>query len=127
MVEFSALDSATIDDIIASIRFDADGLVPAIAQQHDTREVLMLAWMNEESIRRSLVERRAVYWSRSRQELWRKGDTSGATQTLLGFAVDCDADAVLLQVDQVGPACHTGTRSCWDGDRNAVRVGDAPA
>lgn len=114
------LTTTDIDAVIAAIRFNTDGLVPAIAQQHDTREVLMMAWMNAESIRRSLVEQRAVYWSRSRGELWRKGDTSGATQRLLGFAVDCDADTVLLQVDQQGAACHTGTRTCWDGDQLSV-------
>ncbi|MFD2673867.1 phosphoribosyl-AMP cyclohydrolase [Gulosibacter bifidus] len=116
----AALTANDIDAIIAQVRFNDQGLVPAIAQQFDTREVLMMAWMNAESIRRSLVEQRAVYWSRSRQELWRKGDTSGAAQQLHGFAVDCDADTVLLQVDQTGAACHTGTRTCWDGDTLAV-------
>lgn len=122
MVESAAVDSATIDRVIAAIRFNDDGLVPAIAQQHDTREVLMMAWMNAESIRRTFREQRAVYWSRSHGELWRKGDTSGAVQELVSFAVDCDADTVLLQVNQVGPACHTGTRTCWDGDPNSVTV-----
>lgn len=115
------LSPGDIDAIIAAIQFNADGLVPAIAQQFDTREVLMMAWMNAESIRRSLTEQRAVYWSRSRGELWRKGDTSGAQQRLIAFAVDCDADTVLLQVDQLGAACHTGTRTCWDGDARAVQ------
>lgn len=122
MVESVVVDSATIDRVIAAIRFNDDGLVPAIAQQHDTREVLMMAWMNAESIRRTFREQRAVYWSRSHGELWRKGDTSGAVQELVSFAVDCDADTVLLQVNQVGPACHTGTRTCWDGDPNSVTV-----
>ena len=100
-------------ELLASVQFDAAGLVPAIAQQHDTGEVLMLAWMNAESLARTLEERRVVYWSRSRQALWRKGDTSGHTQQLVELRLDCDGDAILLLVDQTGPACHTGERSCF--------------
>jgi phosphoribosyl-AMP cyclohydrolase len=118
--EVTELSEAQIDEIIAAVTFDSAGLVPAIAQQWDTGEVLMLAWMNEESIRRTLTERRAVYWSRSREELWRKGDTSGHTQRVHSFAVDCDADTVLVRVDQEGAACHLNTRTCWDSDPNSV-------
>ncbi|GAA2890977.1 phosphoribosyl-AMP cyclohydrolase [Microbacterium esteraromaticum] len=100
---------------ITSIAWNDDGLAPVIVQQHDTREVLMLAWMDAEALRRTLTGGRAVYWSRSRQEYWRKGDTSGNTQRVVGVAVDCDADTILMQVDQQGPACHTGTRTCFDG------------
>lgn len=99
---------------ITDVRFGADGLVPVIVQQHDTKEVLMMAWMNEVSLRRTLAERRAVYWSRSRQEFWRKGDTSGNTQAVISIAVDCDGDTLLMLVDQSGPACHTGSRTCFD-------------
>ena len=97
------------------IVFNADGLVPAIVQQADTKEVLMLAWMDEEALRRTLSEGRVTYWSRSRGEYWRKGDTSGHTQMLVSAAYDCDGDTVLLQVMQTGAACHTGTRTCFDG------------
>jgi phosphoribosyl-AMP cyclohydrolase len=101
------------DALIAAAKFDANGLVAAIAQQHDTKEVLMLAWMNRESLRETLATGRAVYYSRSRQELWRKGDTSGHTQRVIDLRLDCDGDAVLLLVDQAGAACHTGQRSCF--------------
>ena len=95
------------------VRFGADGLVAAIAQQHDTGEVLMLAWMNREALDETLLSRRACYWSRSRNRLWRKGETSGQTQRVVAVRLDCDQDAVLLLVDQVGAACHTGRRSCF--------------
>jgi len=100
-----------IDDV--TIKFNDDGLVPAIAQQHDTGEVLMMAWMNADSIRESLAQKRVVYWSRSRQEFWRKGDTSGHTQELIEMRIDCDQDCLLLLVDQIGAACHTGERNCF--------------
>ena len=102
-----------IEEALGTIRFGPDGLVPAIAQQHDTGEVLMLAWMNRESVRATLAEGRACYWSRSRQALWRKGETSGQVQTLHELRLDCDGDAVLLLVDQAGVACHTGRRNCF--------------
>ena len=102
-----------IEAALAEIRFDDDGLVPAIAQQHDSGEVLMMAWMNAEAIRTSLTEGRACYWSRSRQKLWRKGETSGHVQVLREIRLDCDGDAVLLLVDQHGLACHTWRRSCF--------------
>ncbi|GAD32879.1 phosphoribosyl-AMP cyclohydrolase [Microbacterium sp. AISO3] len=106
----------SIDERIARVSFDANGLVAAIVQQHDTREVLMLAWMDAEALRRTLTSGRVTYWSRSRQEYWRKGDTSGHIQLVRGARLDCDGDAVLLLVEQVGAACHTGTRTCFDAD-----------
>ncbi len=95
------------------LRFNADGLLPAIAQQHDTGEVLMLAWMNRESLTETMRTGIVCYWSRSRQKLWRKGETSGQVQRLRAARLDCDQDAILLLVDQVGVACHTGHRSCF--------------
>jgi phosphoribosyl-AMP cyclohydrolase len=95
------------------IRYDAAGLVAAIAQQHDTGEVLMMAWMNAESVAETLATGRVCYWSRSRSALWRKGETSGQTQRLVEMSIDCDGDTLLLRVDQVGAACHTGHRSCF--------------
>ena len=102
-----------IERAVAEIRFGSDGLVPAIAQQHDTGEVLMLAWMNRDAVRATLSEGRACYWSRSRAKLWRKGETSGQVQLLRELRIDCDGDAVLLVVEQQGVACHTGRRSCF--------------
>ena len=101
------------DAVIAALRFNADGLVAAVAQQHDTGEVLMLAWMNADAVAETLATGRACYWSRSRAALWRKGETSGQTQRLVDLRIDCDGDAVLLLVDQHGVACHTGRRSCF--------------
>jgi phosphoribosyl-AMP cyclohydrolase len=101
-----------IERALAEIRFGPDGLVPAIAQQHDTGEILMLAWMNRAAVRATLTEGRACYWSRSRGTLWRKGETSGQIQQLRELRLDCDGDALLLLVDQTGVACHTGRRSC---------------
>jgi phosphoribosyl-AMP cyclohydrolase/phosphoribosyl-ATP pyrophosphohydrolase/phosphoribosyl-AMP cyclohydrolase len=99
---------------LAQVTFDANGLVPAIAQDVDTREVLMMAWMNAESLRRTFDEGRMVYWSRSRQELWRKGDTSGDRQFVREAYYDCDGDTLLFLVEQEGRgACHTGERSCF--------------
>jgi phosphoribosyl-AMP cyclohydrolase len=98
---------------IEGLTYDANGLVPAIAQQHDTGEVLMMAWMNRESIAETLRGGRVVYWSRSRKALWRKGDTSGQVQKLIELRVDCDQDCLLLLVDQIGVACHTGRRNCF--------------
>ena len=99
--------------LLAAVKFDADGLVPAIAQQHDSGEVLMVAWMNREAIAETLATGRVCYWSRSRQELWRKGETSNQVQHLKEMLVDCDGDTLLLKVDQDGVACHTGRRSCF--------------
>ena len=99
--------------VLDQVRFDANGLVPAIAQQHDTGEVLMLAWMNRESLTETLATGRVCYYSRSRQALWRKGETSGQAQHLKELRIDCDGDTLLLQVDQEGVACHTGRRTCF--------------
>jgi phosphoribosyl-AMP cyclohydrolase len=106
------MDNAT-ERLLGEIEFGPDGLIPAIAQQHDSGEILMVAWMNKESLRLTLAEDRAVYWSRTRRALWRKGETSGQIQHLRELRLDCDGDVVLLLVDQVGVACHTGRRSCF--------------
>ena len=102
-----------VADVLGALDFDANGLVSAVVQQHDSGEVLMLAWMNREAVKRTLETGDAWYWSRSREKLWRKGETSGQTQKLMDFRIDCDGDAVLLLVDQKGVACHTGRRSCF--------------
>jgi phosphoribosyl-AMP cyclohydrolase len=99
--------------LLAAIRFDTNGLVPAIAQQHDTGEVLMLAWMTRDSVLETLATGRVCYFSRSRNALWRKGETSGQTQHLRDLRVDCDGDTLLLLVQQDGVACHTGRRNCF--------------
>lgn len=104
----------SIDEFVSALRFDAADLIPAITQQCDTGEVLMLAWMNLAAVRETLESGRATYWSRSRGELWRKGETSGNTQYVRSVARDCDSDALLVRVDSRGPACHTGLRSCFD-------------
>ena len=100
-------------DIIDAIAFGADGLVPAIAQQHDSGEVLMVAWMNADAVAETLDTGRICYWARSRKELWRKGERSGQIQRLIEMRLDCDADTLLLLVDQTGVACHTGRRNCF--------------
>lgn len=108
----------TDDRIEAELRlltWNDQGLVPVVVQQWDTLEVLMMAWADEEALRRTLTTGRATYWSRSRRQYWRKGDTSGHVQHVRGARLDCDGDTVLLLVDQVGVACHTGTRTCFDG------------
>jgi phosphoribosyl-AMP cyclohydrolase len=104
---------STTPDLLAEIAFDRDGLVAAVAQQHDTGEVLMLAWMNRLAVERTLASGEVHYWSRSRMKLWRKGETSGQTQRLVELRVDCDGDTLLLLVDQKGVACHTGRRNCF--------------
>src|SRR6185369_10311517 len=106
----TAADSA-IAEAMAQIAFNTDGLVPAIAQQHDTGEVLMLAWMNRAAVEETLRSGNVCYWSRSRLKLWRKGEDSGQTQRLVEMRIDCDGDTLLLLVDQVGVACHTGRRN----------------
>lgn len=108
--------------ISARLKRDDAGLVAAVVQQHDTGEVLMVGWMDDEALRRTLTEGRVTFWSRSREEYWRKGDTSGHAQYVKAVSIDCDGDALLVQVDQVGAACHTGTRTCFDagGDLGAV-------
>ncbi|MES9522088.1 phosphoribosyl-AMP cyclohydrolase [Streptomyces capoamus] len=109
-------------EIAARLKRSADGLVPAIAQQYDTGEVLMLGWMDDEALHRTLTTGRCTYWSRSRREYWVKGDTSGHVQWVKSVALDCDADTLLVKVDQEGAACHTGARTCFDED---VLVRDA--
>jgi phosphoribosyl-AMP cyclohydrolase len=109
-------------EIRALLKPDPSGLVAAVVQQHDTGEVLMLAWMDEEALRRTLATGRATYWSRSRNRYWVKGETSGHVQHVRSVAVDCDGDALLVRVEQTGPACHTGTRSCF-----STRIGAGPA
>ena len=99
--------------IAAAVRFDDNGLIPAIAQQHDTDEVLMLAWMNRAALAETLATGRVCYWSRSRARLWRKGERSGQIQRLVELRLDCDGDTLLLRVDQAGVACHTGRRTCF--------------
>lgn len=107
-----------LDPVLAArLKRDDDGLVAAVVQQHDTGEVLMLAWMDDEALHRTLTTGLATYWSRSRQMLWVKGETSGHHQRVRSVALDCDGDAVLVRVDQEGPACHTGSRTCFDDDR----------
>ena len=100
-------------NLVERVRYNAQGLVPAIAQQHDTGEVLMMAWMNSRTLEETLATRRVCYWSRSRQTLWRKGETSGHHQHLVDCRLDCDGDTLLLLVEQTGAACHTGERSCF--------------
>jgi phosphoribosyl-AMP cyclohydrolase len=104
-----------------SLRFDAAGLVPVIAQDHASGQVLMLAWMNEGAVARTLRTGRVTYWSRSRKDFWVKGETSGHTQRLIEMRLDCDRDCLLVLVEQTGPACHTGRRSCF---YTALRDGD---
>jgi phosphoribosyl-AMP cyclohydrolase len=106
-------EPANAEPVLAAIAWDAQGLVPAIAQQHDTGEVLMTAWMNREALRETLATGRVCYWSRSRRRLWRKGESSGQVQRLKELRVDCDGDTLLLLVDQEGVACHTGRRNCF--------------
>ena len=103
-----------IDAFLERTHFAPDGLVPAIAQQYDTREVLMMAWMSAETLRETLETGRGVYYSRSRNQRWAKGDTSGHVQRVLEARLDCDGDVVLILVDQAGAACHTGDRTCFD-------------
>ncbi|PCJ39081.1 MAG: phosphoribosyl-AMP cyclohydrolase [Moraxellaceae bacterium] len=100
-------------DAINNLFFNTDGLIPAIAQQHDTGEVLMMAWMNKQSIDETLNTGRVCYWSRSRQSYWRKGESSGHIQNLIEMRADCDGDTLLLLVDQQGPACHTNRKNCF--------------
>lgn len=116
----------TLDPSIAArLRRDPAGLVAAVVQQWDTHEVLMVGWMDDEALHRTLTSGRVTFWSRSRREYWRKGDTSGHVQWVKAVSIDCDCDALLVQVDQVGAACHTGARSCFlaGGDLGAIPGG----
>jgi len=118
----SELDAA----VAARLKRDADGLVPAIVQQHDTGEVLMLAWMNDEALGLTLSTGRATYFSRSRGTLWVKGETSGHHQYVRSVALDCDGDALLVRVDQVGVACHTGERTCFHNTIKTIEQAGVP-
>jgi phosphoribosyl-AMP cyclohydrolase len=117
--------SDELQAVLARAVFGADGLLPAIIQQHDSHQVLMLGYMDAEALRRTLSEGRVTFWSRSRQEYWRKGDTSGNRQYVRGAALDCDGDTLLVQVEQLGPACHTGAHSCFDVDPLEPTLGRA--
>jgi phosphoribosyl-AMP cyclohydrolase len=114
-------DTDNTGALLFGLKFNDDGLIPAIAQQHDTGEVLMMAWMNRDAVAETLLTGRVCYYSRSRQRLWRKGESSGQEQALRELRWDCDADTLLMLVDQKGVACHTGRRSCFF---NAVRDGE---
>lgn len=117
--------SPNLDTSISeALSLNEHGLLAAIVQQHDTGEVLMLGWMDQEALHRTLSSGRVTFWSRSRREYWRKGDTSGHVQYVRSVALDCDGDALLVRVDQVGAACHTGTRTCFDADPLPAVVGD---
>lgn len=111
-------DSRPLAEVLEAMPWNADGLIAAIAQQHDSGEVLMLAWMNRAALEETLASGQVCYWSRSRQQLWRKGETSGHRQRLVEARLDCDGDAILLLVEQQGPACHTGRPNCF---YNAIR------
>lgn len=115
---------AAINQMIAAIQFNAQGLVAAIAQQHNTGEVLMMAWMDRDAVAETMRTGRVCYWSRSRQAPWRKGDTSGHIQQLVDLRVDCDGDTLLVEVDQTGVACHTGRHNCFF---RAIRNGELEA
>ncbi len=121
---------SSLDPTIATrLKRDSHGLVCAVVQDDSTDQVLMVGWMDDEALARTLTTGRATYWSRSRQEYWRKGDTSGNVQHVRSVALDCDGDALLVRVEQVGPACHTGTRTCFEagGDLGAVVGEGGPA
>lgn len=113
----STTGSSALDPTIAErLKRDPQGLVPAVVQQHDTGEVLMLGWMDDEALHRTLTTGRTTFWSRSRSEYWVKGETSGHRQWVKEVRLDCDGDTLLVKVDQEGPACHTGARTCFDSD-----------
>ena len=118
---FAVNADTTAQELIDAVAFDADGLVPAVAQQHDTGEVLMVAWMNRAAIEETIATGWVCYWSRARRALWRKGERSGQVQRLVELRIDCDGDTLLARVEQTGVACHTGQRSCFfralDGGR----------
>jgi len=117
------LTDATVAAVVDRAVFSADGLMPAVIQEEGTRDVLMIGYMNAEALRRTLTEGRVTFWSRSRQEFWRKGDTSGHVQLVRAAALDCDGDAVLVTVQQHGPACHTGAHACFEVDPLSPKIG----
>ena len=106
-------DPISREAFLSAVKFDEKGLVPVIAQNHASGAVLMLAWMNRQTLEETLASGHVTYWSRSRKQVWRKGETSGNTQRLVEAWIDCDGDTLLLKVDQLGPACHTGAPSCF--------------
>ncbi|WP_248703265.1 phosphoribosyl-AMP cyclohydrolase [Curtobacterium sp. MWU13-2055] len=118
--------STDTDAVLGRARFGADGLLPAIVQEESSKDVLMLGYMDREALRRTLTEGRVTFWSRSRNEYWRKGDTSGHAQYVRDAAFDCDADTLLVTVQQVGAACHTGAHRCFDVDPLAPTTASAP-
>ncbi|MCB1764180.1 MAG: phosphoribosyl-AMP cyclohydrolase [Gammaproteobacteria bacterium] len=122
--KFKIGEGLPLAQVLDSLPYNSDGLIPAISQQYDTGEVLMMAWMNREALEETLQLKRVCYWSRSRRKLWRKGESSGQIQILKEMSFDCDGDTILVKVDQTGPACHTGRRSCFynrvRGDRVEV-------
>lgn len=120
--KFNLGQSLPLSEVLDSLPYNNDGLIPAISQQYDTGEVLMMAWMNRQSIDETLEKGRVCYWSRSRQKFWRKGESSGQIQQLREMRFDCDGDTILLIVDQTGPACHTGRRSCFYNQVNGDKV-----
>lgn len=131
---FKQLESQTLgskeelDASLSQLKYNQDGLIPAIAQQHDTGEVLMMAWMNRQSIEETLQTGQVCYWSRSRNSYWRKGESSGNQQKLITMAADCDGDTLLLKVEQIGAACHTGRRDCfYNGiDQDGLTINSDP-
>ncbi len=125
------MSDGNLEALLAAVAFDRDGLVPAVAQQHDSGEMLMVAWMNREAIAETIATGRVCYWSRSRGRVWRKGETSGQHQHLVELRIDCDGDCLLLLVDQTGVACHTGRRACFfrawrDGDWHEIGMAYLP-
>lgn len=123
--QYELLDKGTelvLDDILDRLKYDSNGLVACIAQQHDSLEVLMLAYMNKKAILETLETGQVCYWSRSRQSYWRKGESSGNTQTLISMSFDCDGDCLLIKVDQQGPACHTNRNNCFFFEVNQRKV-----
>ena len=126
MTRTSEAPASSLDPAVAArLKRDAQGLVAAVVQQFDTGEVLMVGWMDDDALHRTLTSGRATYWSRSRREHWVKGETSGHRQWVKEVRLDCDGDAVLVRVDQEGPACHTGARTCFDADRLTATIATA--